>query len=173
MTVPPIVARVAGLVRAVSGRLDFLPPLLARIFVFYGFYSTGKGKLANLENVVRYFTALGIPAPEANAWFVAHLEFYGAMALLIGVLTRPTAAMLAGSMVVALATADKDMFLDALYFGEADITNVAPATLLVPLILLALRGAGGLSLDGIVGWLVGPLVPAALPAPPSSAPTAE
>jgi putative oxidoreductase len=165
MNPPPALARAAALVRWVSARLGFLAPLLGRLFVAHAFYVTGKGKLANPESVVGFFTALGIPMPAANAWFVSNLEYYGAILLAIGLLTRPVAAMLAGTMVVALLTADKDAFLEALYVsGQTDVTGVAPLVLLVPLVWLVLHGPGLASLDALLARVLG-LLPAAAPTP--------
>lgn len=170
MTANPLLLRAAGLLRGVNKYLGFLGPLLARLFVAHAFYVTGAGKLENPENVVKFFETLGIPMPAANAWFVSHLEYYGAFLLLLGLLTRPVAAMLGGSMVVAIMTADKDAFMEALTMtGQGDITSVAPLVLLVPLVWLALSGPGLLSLDALLAKLLG-LGPAPEPGPGPSQP---
>ena len=89
------------------GWLMFLPPLLTRLLMGQAFYQTGSGKLAHMERVVDFFTSLGIPFPELNAAFVARVEFYGGIALILGLLTRLAAAGLLSTMVVALMTADR------------------------------------------------------------------
>ena len=61
---------------AVAGGLAFLPPLLTRLLMGEAFFLTGRGKLANFENTVQFFTSLGIPMPELNAAFVSRLEYY-------------------------------------------------------------------------------------------------
>jgi putative oxidoreductase len=156
MPAAPALVRADGIIRMLSARLGFIAPLLGRFFVAHAFYVSGHGKLDNPDNVTRFFTTLGIPMPAANAWFVSHLEFYGAFLLLAGLLTRPVAAMLASTMIVALATADKDAFLEAVNMtGQTDITGVAPLVLLVPLVWLALQGAGLLSVDALVYRLLG------------------
>ena len=156
MAAAPALLRMAAIVRTLSDRLGFIPPLLARLFVAHAFYVTGNGKLENPENVTRFFTTLGIPMPAANAWFVSHLEFYGAFLLLAGFLTRPVAALLSASMGVALMTADKDAFLEAVHMsGQTDITGVAPLVLLIPLVWLVLQGPGLLSVDALLARLLG------------------
>lgn len=73
-----------AIARRAAGGFQFLAPLLSRAFVAHAFYVTGKGKLGNLEGVTQFFTELGIPAPGVNAWFVSHLELYGAFVLGLG-----------------------------------------------------------------------------------------
>jgi len=68
---------------------------------------------------------------------------------------------------VALLTADKDAFIEAVRMtGQGDITSVSPLVLLVPLVGLALSGPGWLSLDALISKLLG-LNPA--PAPEADA----
>ena len=103
------------------------------------FYQTGSGKIANFANTVGFFTELGIPFPEANAFLVSRLEFWGGLLLVVGLLTRVVAAGLASTMVVALATADRATFLGALAgSGDAGLTDVVP---FVYLLLPRLAGA--------------------------------
>ncbi len=155
MPAPAAVQRAANLGLKVAAALAFLPPLLTRLFLGHAFFLTGQGKLQNPDGVVRFFTELGIPLPALNAAFVSRLEYYGAMLLIAGLLTRIVALMLSGSMAVALLTADKDSLLDALFGrGQGDITSVAPLVLLLGLVWLAFQGPGILSLDApLAKWL--------------------
>jgi putative oxidoreductase len=164
-----LVQRAAHVGLTVSGALAFLPPLLTRLVMGEAFFLTGRGKLANFENTVQFFTNLGIPMPELNAAFVSRLEFYGGIALILGLLTRLVAAGLASTMVVALLTADKQGFLDALHMsGDAGLTDIVPFVYLIFLLWLVIVGPGSLSLDALVSrWLR--LRPAATPAPGADA----
>lgn len=58
-----------------------------------------------LDGIAGFFGSLGIPAPELAAPFVATLEVVGGAAVLVGVLTRVFAALLAITLVVAIFTA--------------------------------------------------------------------
>jgi putative oxidoreductase len=139
----------------VAAVLAFLPPLVTRLVLGHAFYLTGKGKLDNIDNVVAFFTSLGIPNPALNAAFVSRLEFYGGMLLVAGLLTRFVAAGLASTMVVALLTADRESFVAAIRgTSEAGPTDVVPFVYLVFLSWLVIYGPGLLSLDALIArWL--------------------
>jgi putative oxidoreductase len=155
MSVFPTVQCAARWGLTVTGALAFLPPLLTRLVMGQAFFLTGRGKLENFANTVQFFTNLGIPMPELNAAFVSRLEFYGGIALVLGLLTRVVAAGLASTMVVALATADKQSFLDALRMsGDQGLTDIVPFVYLIFLIWLAISGPGPVSLDALAArWL--------------------
>jgi putative oxidoreductase len=160
------IARLDALAQTAIRALAWLPPLLTRLAIGHAFYLTGGGKLAHPENVLAFFTELGIPAPALNAWFVSHLEFYGGLLLVVGLGTRVIATMLAGSMVVALLTADKATFLAAVAgSGDAGPTDVTAFVYLLFLLWLALAGPGLVSLDALLRRLLRLPVPGAAPAP--------
>ena len=148
---PALFRRALSLVRDLLSRVEFVPMLLTRLLVGFAFYDTGSGKLANIDNVVSFFTDLGIPFPELNAAFVARVEYYGGLLILAGLLTRVAAALLSSTMIVALMTADRETFIGALLrTGEIGLSDVAPFVLLVFLSWLVVRGAGVLSLDALI-----------------------
>ncbi len=138
-----------------AGALAFLAPLLTRLVMGQAFYQTGSGKIENFANTVSFFSELGIPMPEANAFFVSRLEFWGGLLLLVGLATRLVAAGLASTMLVALATADRGTFLAALRgTGDGGLTDVVPFVDLLFLVWLVLAGPGAASLDAlVVRWL--------------------
>jgi putative oxidoreductase len=135
----------------VVAALAFLAPLVTRLVMGQAYYQTGSGKIENFANTVSFFTELGIPFPEANAFFVSRLEFWGGLLLVVGLLTRVVALGLASTMLVALATADRATFLGALSgSGDAGLTDVVPFVYLLFLGWLVLFGPGALSLDALV-----------------------
>jgi putative oxidoreductase len=143
--------RLSRLGLALTAALAFLPPLVTRLLMGQAFFLTGRGKLANFANTVAFFTELGIPMPELNAAFVSRLEFYGGIALILGLGTRLFAAGLASTMVVALLTADNATFLDAFFMrGDAGLTDVVPVVYGLFLLWLIVYGPGKLSLDALI-----------------------
>jgi putative oxidoreductase len=149
--------------------LAFLPPLLTRLVMGQAFHETGSGKIEHLDNVVRFFTELGIPWPEANALFVSRLEYWGGLLLVAGLLTRVVAGLLSSSMLVALLTADRAAFLDALRgSGDAGLTDVTSFVYLMFLLWLVVAGPGVVSLDALVARFLERTREKA--APPSSPP---
>lgn len=145
----PFVSRAANVGRKVGGWLDFLPGLLTRLVIGYAFYLTGGGKIAHIENTIAFFTDLGIPMPELNAAFVSRLEYWGGLALIVGLLTRLAAAGLFSTMAVALMTADRANFLTALTGGDVGLTDVTPVVYGLFLLWLIFKGPGALSLDAL------------------------
>jgi putative oxidoreductase len=134
-----------------AAALAFLAPLATRLVMGQAFYETGSGKIANFANTVGFFSELGIPFPEANAFLVSRLEFWGGLLLVAGLGTRFVALGLASTMAVALATADRAAFLGALRgTGDAGLTDVVPFVYLLFLVWLVLFGPGAVSLDTLV-----------------------
>ena len=125
-----------------------IPILLTRIFLGCGFYLTGSGKIANIDNLIKYFTELGVPFANLQAPFVARLEYYGAILLMLGLGTRLAAFLLSNTMLVALWLAEKEKFLSSWSpTSEVSPVEVVPFVYLLCLLWLVFRGGGYLSLD--------------------------
>jgi putative oxidoreductase len=135
--------------KAVSMRLAFAPPLLARVVIGVVFTHSGWGKLHNLDQVARFFASLGVPFPELQAPFVASVELVCGAAVLAGLATRLAAIPLIGTMVVALATA-----LASKISGANSLFGLAEFLYVVLLVQLVVGGAGAVSLDRFAArWL--------------------
>jgi putative oxidoreductase len=123
--------------------------LLVRLYWGWQFAQTGWGKLHSLGKITEFFTSLQIPFPAANAHFVAGLEFFGGLLLIVGLGTRVVGFLLAANMMVAYWTADHDALVSILSdpgkFYVAD-----PYTFLFASVLVLIFGAGLLSLDALV-----------------------
>lgn len=136
--------------------LGSLPLLATRITVGLGFYVTGKGKLSHIDGVIEFFRSLHIPFPEYQAPFVARLEYFGGILLMLGLFCRPTAALLIATMVVAIYTSDWDDLVKA-WDTNSDTfppVTVTSYTYLLFLGILACYGAGVFSLDRLGSWLL-------------------
>jgi putative oxidoreductase len=128
--------------RGVASHLHWLPPLFARIVCGWVFLLSGWGKLHNLPQVTQNFISWGIPLPQVLTPFVAGVEFFGGLLLLLGLLTRISAGALGVTMIVAIASAkwgDVDSLATLLGFDETEY--------LALFLWLAIAGAGALSLD--------------------------
>lgn len=133
--------------------LQCLAPLLTRLVFGVGFFHAGLGKWHHFDRTIAYFTDLGIPAPAANAAFVSTLEVVGGLALVLGLLTRVFAALLSSTMVVAILTAERENFTQALNLhGETSLTDVVPVVFLLALLGLVAFGPGKIALDRLMPW---------------------
>ncbi len=143
---------------------QFAPALVTRLVLGYGFHLTGAGKLAHLDNFASFLTDLGVPFAAQQAPFIAGLEYFGGLLLLVGAFTRLISALLASTMVVALLTADRMDLVAAWTTGDTVPTDVTSFAYLVLLGWLVFYGAGALSLDrlGLALWRRRPSGPARL-----------
>lgn len=93
---------------------------------------------------------LGIPTPLAA--FSIMLEFFGPLALLGGVLTRPVSAALAGFMTVAGSThAHNGFFMNWVGALPAGVEGFEFHLLAVTLcVVTAVKGGGAMSIDGLL-----------------------
>jgi len=86
--------------------LDFTAPLLIRIYLAPIFILAGWGKLNDLESTAYYFGEyLGLPLPDLMAFLAGSTEFFGGIAILIGLATRWFSIPLMVTMIVAATTA--------------------------------------------------------------------
>jgi uncharacterized membrane protein YphA (DoxX/SURF4 family) len=154
MPAPAPLSRAALLGLKVAAALAFVAPLLTRITLGHAFFLTGRGKLANFENTVEFFASQNIPLPALNAAFVSRLEYYGAILLLVGLLTRIVAGLLASTMLVALITERAQFFEAWKPTGDLGPTDIASWVFLLLLTWLVLYGPGVASLDRFLArWL--------------------
>jgi putative oxidoreductase len=121
--------------------LTLLRAAVGAIFIAHG---AQKLFVYGLGGVTGAFGQMGVPFPEITGPMVALLEFFGGIALVVGLLTRPAALGLAVNMVGAmvLVHAPNGFFLPngiefTLLLGSASLA-------------LAVMGAGELSVDA---WL--------------------
>lgn len=134
--------------RAVAAVSSLESPMLLAVRLYWGFQfaQTGWGKLHNLARITSYFASLHIPFPGLNAPFVSTLEFAGGILLMVGLFSRPIALLLAGDMLVAYWTADRDalasVFSDPGTFYLAD-----PYTFLFASLMVLIFGAGLFAVD--------------------------
>ncbi|MCG8393317.1 MAG: DoxX family protein [Pseudomonadales bacterium] len=88
--------------------VDFLGPLLLRLFLAPVMISAGYNKMMSFDSTVAWFGnpdwGLGLPFPAMLAFLATATELVGGILLLIGLLTRYVAVPLMITMLVAMAT---------------------------------------------------------------------
>jgi len=139
------VVHVRDRIVALSSRLSWLPPLIARLVLGVAFLRTGWGKLHSLDSVAQFFASLGIPAPSFHAVLVGGTELVGGALLIAGLGTRLAAAPLAVTMIVATATAQWPQAESI-----ADLTATIELAYLALLVWLVQAGGGAASLDHLI-----------------------
>ena len=112
--------------------------LLSILFIFAGF-----GKLTAISATAGWFGSIGLPVPTVTVVVVGLVELLGGLAILVGFQTRIAAIVIALFTLGATAIAHLD-FSDAMQVLMLQ-KNLAIAG---GLILLAVFGAGALSVDG-------------------------
>jgi putative oxidoreductase len=122
--------------------------LFVRLYWGFQFMQTGWGKLHNIPKIADYFASLNIPFPSANAHFIAGLEFFGGILLMLGLGTRLVALLMVGNMLVAYWTADHAALLS--FFSDPGTFYAAtPYTFLFASLMLLIFGAGLFSADAL------------------------
>ena len=112
---------------------------MVRVVTGVLFVTFSLGKFVDHAAEAADFDHYGIPAPEVATYLVGTLELVGGLLLVVGLLTRPAAALLAANLVGAIATAGR---VD----GGSFHLGVAP-TLLVAMLFLVWAGPGVLAVD--------------------------
>ncbi len=104
---------------------------------------------------------IGVPAPEATAWTVGAIEFFGGLALIVGAFVGVVALLQIGVMVVALFTVHLGAgfsFMNVIGMGEGGPQFGLPGfeinlLYIAGLSALLLGGAGALSVDRLLATL--------------------
>lgn len=153
MEPPKAVVALRDLVRSIVARLQWLPPLAARLVLGVVFVQSGWGKLHDLAGTTESFRGWHIPLPHLNAILAASTELGGGCLLIAGLLTRFAGVGIMVVMAVAIASA-KWSKIEAWtdFFGFDELAYAVMA------LWLAVRGAGKASLDYVIGQRLGLLV---------------
>jgi putative oxidoreductase len=118
-------------------------PFLLAVRLYWGwqFTQTGWGKLHNIAKITAFFTSLNIPFPAFNAHFIAGLEFFGGILLILGLGTRLVGLLMAANMFVAYWTADREA-LGSIFSDPGKFYAADPFTFLLASLIVLIFGAG-------------------------------
>ncbi|MFK4821784.1 DoxX family protein [Ochrobactrum quorumnocens] len=127
---------------SITPQSNGLATLVARVFLSILFILAGFSKLTAISGTAGYFAGLGLPVPTVTAVLVGLVEFVGGLAILVGFQTRIAAAIVAFFTIGATLVAHMN-------FAEGMNAMMAQKNLAIAggLILLALQGAGSISID--------------------------
>ncbi|PTT63688.1 DoxX family protein [Arthrobacter sp. HMWF013] len=125
--------------RLTTTAITVLRVILGFLFAAHGWQKFNEWTVAGTQAA---FAQMGVPAAQISAPLVAGLELAGGIALILGVLTRIVAALLALNMLGALflVHAPAGVFADK---GGYELVLLLAAAALA----LALTGAGRVSVD--------------------------
>ena len=137
--------------RATDRGLLLIRLALGLVFVMHGWF---KLTTFGLAGTAGFLASLGIPFPQVNAVAIIAVEVIGGLFLAIGAGTRIAGALLAFSMLVALATvhAPNGFFLPTGYEFVLTLALVS--------IAIVIAGAGRYSVDAQFFSRPAPSVPA-------------
>jgi putative oxidoreductase len=115
------------------------------------FFTTGKGKLINHQQVVEFFTSLNLPFPDMTAWLVGGVECVGGVLLILGLASRPVGLILSINMIVAYLSVEEDRSKVLNFFKDQDPFFAAdPFFFLLTALLAFSFGAGPVSIDRLI-----------------------
>ena len=123
--------------------------LAVRLYWGWQFAQTGWGKMNNIAKITGYFQSLNIPFPSFNAHFIAGLEFFGGILLILGLGSRLIGLLLAGNMFVAYWTADHEA-LTSIFSDPGKFYVADPFTFLFASLIVLILGAGLFSVDALL-----------------------
>ena len=132
--------------------------LAVRVLLGWGFIAAGWGKLTNVADAAAFFKSSGITfMPELNVYLAGTTETVCGFLLILGVASRIITIPLIGTMIVALATAHKEIFDDLLADPNGFVKAfdaAPPLPYLITAFVVLLFGPGLFSVDGLLRRLV-------------------
>ena len=108
-------------------KLDFLAPLLMRLYLVPIFWMAGTHKIDGFENIVQWFGnddwGLGLPFPFILAILAITAEVIGAIALLLGLGVRLMAVPMMFTMIIAMTSVHGQYGWQAIADANATFAN--------------------------------------------------
>jgi putative oxidoreductase len=123
--------------------------LLARCFIGGIFVYSGFGKITGLEGFAASLAKNGVPMPQVMAAVGAAVEFFGGLAIVLGLKTRHAALLMALFTISATLISHRFWeFQDVATFKAQSVQFMKNVAILGAFLLLFVQGGGRLSLDG-------------------------
>lgn len=124
------------LVRVATGAM-LIPHGTQKLFGLWG---------GDIAKTMAGFAQLGLEPASFFAWYIGCLEFFGGILLVLGLLTRPVAVLVAGFMAVAVIHVH---WPNGFFWTKGGFEY--PLMWMLLALALVIRGAGPLSLDARIG----------------------
>ena len=125
-TLKAILIKIHSLINR-TRNIDFLAPLMLRMYLVPVFWMAGTKKIEGFEDIVQWFGnsewGLGLPFPFLMAVLATATEFFGAIALFFGVAVRWFSIPLMITMIVAAGTVHWDNGWQAITDPSAPFAN--------------------------------------------------
>ena len=123
--------------------------LLARCCIGGIFVYSGFGKLTGLEGFAASLAKNGVPMADVMAVVGATVEFFGGLAIVLGLQTRTAALLMAAFTVSATLISHRFWeFQDPAAFKQQSVHFMKNLAIFGAFLLLFVQGGGRLSLDG-------------------------
>jgi putative oxidoreductase len=125
--------------------------LIARILLAVLYLVFGWGKLTDYSGTVVYMTQTGAPLPPIAALIAMVIEFFGGIALVLGVWTRPVALLIAFFNIIAALIGHRYWMMTGYEHFMNMINFYKNISLTGGFFLLYVTGAGKYSIDARLG----------------------
>jgi putative oxidoreductase len=123
--------------------------LLARCCIGGIFVYSGFGKLTGLDGFAASLAKNGVPMADVMATVGASVEFFGGLAIVLGLQTRYAALLMAAFTISATLISHRFWELqDAAAFKQQSVHFMKNLAILGAFLLLFVQGGGRLSFDG-------------------------
>ncbi|MEW6982476.1 DoxX family protein [Colwelliaceae bacterium 6471] len=110
-----------------SRKLDFLAPLLMRLYLVPIFWMAGTHKIDGFDNIVQWFGnddwGLGLPFPYLMAILAIGAEVLGAISLMLGFAVRLMAIPMMFTMIIAMTSVHGQFGWQAIADANAPFAN--------------------------------------------------
>ena len=126
-------------------KLDYLPLLVIRIVLAYGFLTPALLKWQNIKGIADWFENMNYPLPHLSAYLAATTEALGVILLALGLGIRYISVPLIFMMFVAIFTVHAGNG-----FNAGDNGFEIPLYYAIMLFTLLIFGSGKLSLDYLI-----------------------
>jgi putative oxidoreductase len=121
--------------------------LAARILLAILFLIFGWNKLTDYSGTMAYMQMTGDPVPPLSAVVAIIVELFGGLAILLGILTRPLAVLMAVYAIVTALIGHHYWTMTGMARFEAEINFFKNVSIAGGFLLLYVTGAGGYAVD--------------------------